>query len=99
MFDLVIVAVSFFPQRAFMVARLFRVLRVLRAVSVLPDLQRLVAALLRPQLSRHITLLLVLLIYVTQRSDSLRFFAQLSPQYFGSSPVALLIFFGGFTRP
>src|SRR5215475_14943509 len=47
-FDLVIVAISFLPaSQFFTVARLFRILPVLRAVSAQPDLQRLVAALLR----------------------------------------------------
>jgi voltage-gated sodium channel len=80
--DLVIVAVSFLPASEFFtVARLFRVLRVLRGVSVLPDLQRLVAALLRslPSLG-HITLLLVLLIYVYAAIGT-SFFANLLPQY------------------
>ena len=85
-FDLVIVAVSFLPaSQFFTVARLFRILRVLRAVSALPDLQRLVAALLRslPSLG-HISLLLVLLIYVYGAIGT-SFFATASPQYFGSA--------------
>ncbi len=47
------------------VARLFRILRALRTVSVMPDLQRLVTALLRslPALG-HILILLALLMYV-----------------------------------
>jgi voltage-gated sodium channel len=98
MFDLVIVAVSFLPASEFFtVARLFRVLRVLRAVSVLPDLQRLVAALLRslPSLG-HITLLLVLLIYVYAAIGT-SFFAELSPQYFGSLHRSVLTLFGVIT--
>ena len=47
-FDLIIVAAGFVPSSEFFtVARLFRIFRVLRAVSVMPDLQRVVAALLR----------------------------------------------------
>jgi voltage-gated sodium channel len=98
MFDLVIVAVSFLPASEFFtVARLFRVLRVLRAISVLPDLQRLVAALLRslPSLG-HITLLLVLLIYVYAAIGT-SFFAALSPQYFGSLHRSVLTLFGVIT--
>ena len=41
LFDLIIVGVSFLPSSQFFtVARLFRMLRALRTVSVLPDLQR-----------------------------------------------------------
>jgi hypothetical protein len=40
-FDLVIVALGFLPASEFFtVARLFRIIRVLRAVSVVPDLQK-----------------------------------------------------------
>jgi len=98
MFDLIIVAVSFLPASEFFtVARLFRVLRVLRAVSVLPDLQRLVAALLRslPSLC-HISLLLVLLIYVYAAIGT-SFFATASPQYFGSLHRSVLTLFGVIT--
>jgi voltage-gated sodium channel len=97
-FDVVIVGASFLPASEFFtVARLFRVLRVLRAVSVLPDLQRLVAALLRslPSLC-HISLLLVLLIYVYAAIGT-SFFAELSPQYFGSLHRSVLTLFGVIT--
>jgi voltage-gated sodium channel len=97
-FDLVIVAISFLPaSQFFTVARLFRILRVLRAVSALPDLQRLVAALLRslPSLG-HISLLLVLLIYVYGAIGT-SFFATASPQYFGSLPRSALTLFGVIT--
>ena len=97
-FDLVIVAISFLPaSQFFTVARLFRILRVLRAVSALPDLQRLVAALLRslPSLG-HISLLLVLLIYVYGAIGT-SFFATASPQYFGLLPRSVLTLFGVIT--
>jgi voltage-gated sodium channel len=97
-FDSIIVGVSFLPaSQFFTVARLFRILRVLRAVSALPDLQRLVAALLRslPSLC-HISLLLVLLIYVYAAIGT-SFFATISPQYFGSLPRSVLTLFGVIT--
>jgi voltage-gated sodium channel len=98
LFDLIIVGVSFLPASEFFtVARLFRVLRVMRAVSVLPDLQRLVAALLRslPSLG-HISLLLVLLIYVYAAIGT-SFFADALPQYFGSLHRSVLTLFGVIT--
>src|SRR5918999_725082 len=57
-FDLVIVGAGFLPSSEFItVARLFRIFRVLRAVSVMPDLQRVVADSLRPRqnISAHYT--------------------------------------------
>lgn len=65
-FDLVVVAAGYVPGSQFMsVVRVFRVLRVLRAITVMPNLQKLVGALLRslPSLG-NILLLLAILLYV-----------------------------------
>lgn len=65
-FDMVVVAAGYIPGSQFLsVVRIFRVLRVLRAITVLPNLQKLVGALLRclPSLG-HIVMLMAILLYV-----------------------------------
>jgi len=97
-FDLAIVAASFLPaSQFFTVARLFRILRVLRAVSVMPDLQRLVAALLRslPSLG-HIGALLALLIYVYAAVGT-SLFGPYAPEHFGTLHQSVLTLFSVIT--
>jgi voltage-gated sodium channel len=93
-FDLLIVAAGFLPSSEFItVARLFRILRVLRAVSVMPDLQRVVAALLRslPSLG-HIVVLLALLMYVYAAVGT-SLFDRVAPKYFGTLHQSVLTLF------
>lgn len=97
-FDLVIVAAGYLPaSQFFTVARLFRVLRVLRAVSVLPNLQTLVAALLKslPSLG-HIVMLLGLLIYVYAAIGT-SLFSEISPKYFRTLHQSVLTLFSVIT--
>jgi voltage-gated sodium channel len=97
-FDLIIVAAGFVPSSEFFtVARLFRIFRVLRAVSVMPDLQRVVAALLRslPSLG-HIVILLALLMYVYAAVGT-SLFAEAAPQYFGTLHQSVLTLFSVIT--
>ena len=97
-FDLVIVAAGFLPSSEFVtVARLFRILRVLRAVSVMPDLQRVVAALLRslPSLS-HIVVLLALLMYVYAAVGT-SLFGDVAPKSFGTLHKSVLTLFSVIT--
>jgi voltage-gated sodium channel len=97
-FDLVIVAAGFVPASEFFtVARLFRIFRVLRAVSVMPDLQRVVAALLRslPSLG-HIVVLLALLMYVYAAVGT-SLFAAAAPKYFGTLHHSVLTLFSVIT--
>jgi voltage-gated sodium channel len=97
-FDVIIVAVGFVPASEFFtVARLFRIFRVLRAVSVMPDLQRVVVALLRslPSLT-HIVILLALLIYVYAAVGT-SLFAQAAPKYFGTLHQSVLTLFSVIT--
>lgn len=97
-FDLVIVAAGFVPSSEFFtVARLFRIFRVLRAVSVMPDLQRVVAALLRslPSLG-HIVTLLALLMYVYAAVGT-SLFAEAAPKYFGTLHQSVLTLFSVIT--
>jgi voltage-gated sodium channel len=98
LFDLVIVGVSFLPSSEFFtVARLFRILRALRTVSVLPDLQKVVTALLRslPSLG-HILILLALLMYVYAAIGT-SLFGEIAPKYFGSLHQSVLTLFSVIT--
>ena len=98
LFDLIIVGVSFLPSSQFFtVARLFRILRALRTVSVMPDLQKLVTALLRslPSLG-HILILLALLMYVYAAIGT-SLFGEITPKYFGSLHQTLLTLFSVIT--
>jgi voltage-gated sodium channel len=98
LFDLIIVALGFLPSSEFFtVARLFRIIRVLRAISVIPDLQRVVAALLRslPSLG-HIAALLGLLIYVYAAIGT-AMFGTVASQYFGTLHKSVLTLFAVIT--
>ena len=97
-FDLVIVALGFLPASEFFtVARLFRIIRVLRAISVIPDLQKVVAALLLslPSLG-HIAALLGLLVYVYGAIGT-SLFGAIAPQYFGTLHQSVLTLFAVIT--
>jgi voltage-gated sodium channel len=97
-FDLAIVTVGFLPSSEFFtVARLFRIIRVLRAVSVIPDLQKVVGALLLslPSLG-HIAALLGLLIYVYGAIGT-SLFGAFAPKYFGTLHQSVLTLFSVIT--
>jgi voltage-gated sodium channel len=98
LFDLVIVGIGFLPaSQFFTVARLFRIIRVLRAISVMPDLQRVVAALLRslPSLG-HIVILLGLLMYVYAAVGT-SLFGEVAPKFFGTLHYSVLTLFSVIT--
>ena len=98
LFDLIIVGISYLPSSEFFtVARLFRILRALRTVSVSPDLQKVVNALLRslPALG-HILILLALLMYVYAAIGT-SLFGQIAPKYFGSLHQSVLTLFSVIT--
>ena len=97
-FDLAIVALGFLPASEFFtVARLFRIIRVLRAISVIPDLQKVVAALLLslPSLA-HIAALLGLLIYVYGAIGT-SLFGAFAPTHFGTLHQSVLTLFSVIT--
>jgi voltage-gated sodium channel len=97
-FDLVIVAIGYLPSSEFFtVARLFRIVRVMRAISVIPNLQRVVAALLLslPSLG-HIAALLGLLIYVYAAIGT-ALFGAIAPQFFGTLHQSVLTLFAVIT--
>jgi voltage-gated sodium channel len=97
-FDLIIVAAGYLPSSEFFtVARLFRIVRVMRAISVIPNLQRVVAALLLslPSLG-HIAALLGLLIYVYAAIGT-SLFGAIAPQFFGTLHQSVLTLFAVIT--
>ncbi|MEM6821906.1 MAG: ion transporter [Verrucomicrobiota bacterium] len=94
-FDFTIVAICFLPINAEYVAvlRLARILRVLRLVTVLPQLQLLVGALIRsiPSMG-YVSLLLGLLFYVYGVTGTI-LFGQNDPIHFGSLQTSMLTLF------
>lgn len=94
-FDFVVVTACLLPlhMEYLMVVRLFRVLRVLRLVTVLPRLQVLVGALLQgiPAIG-YIALLLSIQFYV-YAAIGVMFFRVNDPVHFSSIPAAMLTLF------
>jgi voltage-gated sodium channel len=94
-FDLAVVVASLLPQSgAFaMVARLARLLRVTRLVSVFPELRLIVSTMLRsiPSMG-HVILMLALLLYV-YGVLGFHLFGEADPEHWGSLPAALLTLF------
>jgi voltage-gated sodium channel len=94
-FDFVVVAASLLPQAgAFaMVARLGRLVRVTRLISVFPELRLIVGTMVRsiPSMG-HVIVLLTLLLYV-YAVLGFHFFRQADPAHWGSLGTALLTLF------
>lgn len=93
-FDAVVVACGWVPGAQFLtVIRLFRLLRVLRTITLFPNLQRLVSAVLRsmPALG-NVGLLLGVLFYVYGIAGTF-LYADAAPQFFGSLHRTLLTLF------
>jgi voltage-gated sodium channel len=90
-FDFVVVALSLLPQAGpfATIARLARVLRVSRLVSVWPELRLIIGTMLRsiPSMG-HVIALLSLLLYV-YGVIGFHLFHERAPQYWGSLPLAL----------
>ncbi len=94
LFDLLVVGAGYLPASAFFtVVRLFRVLRILRAITVLPNLQKLVAALIRSLSSLgHIVLLIGLLMYIYAAIGTF-LYAEIAPHLFGTLHESFLTLF------
>ena len=94
-FDFVVVAASLLPQAgAFaMVARLARLMRVTRLVSVFPELRLIIGTMIRsiPSMG-HVIMLLSLLLYV-YAVVGFHLFRESDPSHWGSLGVALLTLF------
>ncbi len=94
-FDFAIVAVCFLPLDAQFAAvlRLVRVLRVLRLVTALPQLQILVAALLKSIPSMGYVGVLLLLHFYIYSVMGVSLFGRLNPDHFGNLGRAMLTLF------
>lgn len=94
-FDLGVVAASLLPQSGTfaMVARLARLLRVTRLVSVFPELRLIVSTMLRsiPSMG-HVIMMLALLLYV-YGVLGVALFRQRDPEHWGGLGTALLTLF------
>lgn len=97
-FDAAVVAAGWFPGGQFLtVVRLFRLMRVFRTITLFPNLQRLVSALLRslPALG-NVALVLGGLFYVYGTAGTF-LYADDAPQLFGSLHRTLLTLFAVIT--
>ena len=95
-FDTLIVVGSMVPvdnSQAILIGRLLRVFRVLRLVSVVPELRSLINALLKaiPQMS-YIALLMFILFYIYGAIGSL-FFSSINEELWGDVSIAMLTLF------
>ena len=95
-FDFVIVTASLIPideSEMALLGRLLRIFRVLRLVSMIPELQVLLAALLQaiPRMG-YVTLLMVIIFYIYGAAGSI-FFAEINPTLWGNISIAMLTLF------
>lgn len=94
-FDFLVVAASLLPQAgAFaMVARLSRLMRVTRLVSMFPELRLIIGTMVRsiPSMG-HVIVLLSLLLYV-YAVIGIHFFRDVDPEHWGTLAIALLTLF------
>jgi len=94
-FDFVVVALCLFPAVGELsaVARLARVLRAMRLVSFLPNLQLLVEALLKSFASMGYVGLLLSLVFYVYGIIGVNLFSVQSPEHFGSLGTAIMTLF------
>ncbi|MDJ0513430.1 MAG: ion transporter [Methyloceanibacter sp.] len=95
-FDFVIVTASLIPideSEMALLGRLLRVFRVLRLVSMIPELQVLVSALLQaiPRMA-YVTLLMFIIFYIYGAAGSI-FFAEINSTLWGNISIAMLTLF------
>ena len=95
LFDFSIVVLSLIPATGdfALVARLVRVLRVLRLVSAVPQLRLIVATLVRSIPSMGHVILLMSVIFYIYAITGVHFFAEQDPEHWGTLGAALLTLF------
>ena len=95
LFDFSIVVLSLIPATGdfALVARLVRVLRVLRLVSAVPQLRLIVATLVRSIPSMGHVILLMSVIFYIYAIIGVHFFAEQDPEHWGTLGAALLTLF------
>lgn len=93
-FDFIVVAIALIPTSgAFSVLRAFRVLRVLRILSMVPDLRRVVEALLKSLPGMGSILLVMVIVFYVSAVISAKLFASAFPEWFGSVGSAMYTLF------
>lgn len=95
-FDFVIVVASLVPveeSQMALLGRLLRIFRVLRLVSIIPELRVLLNAFLRaiPRMG-YVSLLMFIIFYIYAAMGSI-FFASINPQLWGNISIAMLTLF------
>lgn len=95
-FDTLIVVVSLIPiedSELALVGRLIRIFRVLRMVSIIPELRMLLNSLIKalPQLG-YVVLLMFIIFYIYAAVGA-SFFAQINPDLWGDISIAMLTLF------
>ena len=95
-FDTLIVIVSLIPiqdSEMALIGRLVRIFRVLRMISIIPELRMLLNSLLRalPQLG-YVLLLMFIIFYIYAAVGS-TFFAKINPELWGDIAISLLTLF------
>lgn len=95
-FDTIIVTVSLIPidesEFAFL-ARLIRIFRVLRLISVIPELRVLVGALIKALLSMGYVLLLMFILFYMYAAVGSFMFESINPTLWGDIAIAMLTLF------
>ncbi len=95
-FDFLIVAISLIPipnNSSFLVLRLLRIFRVLRLISVIPELKKIIEALLA-SIKRvfYVSLLLFIILYIFAVAGNL-LFSESDPQRWGDLGISLITLF------
>lgn len=95
-FDTLIVVVSLIPidnSDMALIGRLVRIFRVLRMVSIIPELRMLLNSLLRAMPQLGYVLLMMFIIFYIYAAIGATFFAEINPQLWGDIAISLLTLF------
>jgi voltage-gated sodium channel len=95
-FDTLIVVVSLIPiddSEMALIGRLVRIFRVLRMVSIIPELRMLLNSLLRAMPQLGYVLLLMFIIFYIYAAVGATFFATINPELWGDISISLLTLF------
>ncbi|WP_221799245.1 ion transporter [Oceanobacter mangrovi] len=95
-FDTLVVVVSLIPidnSEMALVGRLVRIFRVLRMVSIIPELRTLLNSLLRALPQLGYVVLLMFIIYYIYAAVGATFFADINPQLWSDISIAMLTLF------
>lgn len=95
-FDTLIVIISLIPiqdSEMALIGRLVRIFRVLRMVSIIPELRMLLNSLLRAMPQLGYVLLLMFIIFYIYAAVGATFFAEINPTLWGDISISLLTLF------